>query len=244
VKTRIRAAAISLLMTLCLMVMVVPASAGDNLYDNGPVNGQVDAWTISRDMTGFTYNYYVSNAFSLASGGPYNVTGFDFWAWLVPGDAVTQLNWEISDSPFNGSLGLGTACLSGGSCNGTISNTDTFTNGYGYVLDFVQVSGIHLGSNLPAGQYFLTLESGLTNTGDPVFWDQNNGVGCTGDDGAGGGCGNPGQQNGTGTIPSEAFTIEGNSSGSTGTTPEPSSLVLFGSGMLGVAAAIRRKLSA
>ena len=39
-------------------------------------------------------------------------------------------------------------------------------------------------------------------------------------------------------LPSEAFTI----TGGTGTTPEPSSIMLFGSGILGLAGVLRRKL--
>ncbi len=42
-----------------------------------------------------------------------------------------------------------------------------------------------------------------------------------------------------GTIPSEDFTIGGGSGG--GTTPEPSSIVLFGSGLAGLAGLLRRK---
>jgi hypothetical protein len=43
-----------------------------------------------------------------------------------------------------------------------------------------------------------------------------------------------------GTIPSEAFTINGTTTG--GTTPEPNSILLFGSGMFVLAGVLRRKL--
>ena len=33
-------------MILCLALAAVPASAQD-LYDNGPINGTIDAWTIN-----------------------------------------------------------------------------------------------------------------------------------------------------------------------------------------------------
>jgi hypothetical protein len=42
-----------------------------------------------------------------------------------------------------------------------------------------------------------------------------------------------------GTIPSEAFTIN---ESVTGITPEPSGIVLFGSGQIGLAGILRRKL--
>ncbi len=46
----------------------------------------------------------------------------------------------------------------------------------------------------------------------------------------------------SGTIGSEAFTILGSSGTSTGTKPEPGTLILFGSGILGLSARSRRKL--
>jgi hypothetical protein len=46
-----------------------------------------------------------------------------------------------------------------------------------------------------------------------------------------------------GSIPSESFSILGTtSSSSTGTVPEPGSLVLFASGFVGLTAVLRRKL--
>ena len=44
---------------------------------------------------------------------------------------------------------------------------------------------------------------------------------------------------GFGNIPSEAFDINGTNNG--GTTSEPSSIVLFGSGILGLAGILRRQ---
>ena len=57
-------------------------------------------------------------------------------------------------------------------------------------------------------------------------------------------------ENTIGSIPSEAFTLTG-TTGTTrharhrhgGTTPEPSSIMLFGSGILGLAGVLRRKLT-
>jgi len=66
--------------------------------------------------------------------------------------------------------------------------------------------------------------------GEPVYWDENSGVGCKGT-----GCPSLAWTNSVGTIASEAFTV-------TGSTPEPSSSLLFGSGILGLAGVLRRKL--
>ncbi len=58
----------SLLVILCLTVALVPASA-QTLYDNGPVNGQVNAWEIDG-------GYTVSDSFTSATERPSTVTGF------------------------------------------------------------------------------------------------------------------------------------------------------------------------
>ncbi|HUK73897.1 MAG TPA: PEP-CTERM sorting domain-containing protein, partial [Candidatus Bathyarchaeia archaeon] len=70
---------------------------------------------------------------------------------------------------------------------------------------------------------------------DPIYWDENSGPSSA-------------SENSVGTIPSEAFTVLGGTSSSTtttsttGTVPEPSSILLFGSGILGLAGVLRRKL--
>ena len=56
------------------------------------------------------------------------------------------------------------------------------------------------------------------------------------------------RENSVGTIPSESFTVLGTNTSTTttttttGTVPEPSSIMLFGSGILGLAGVLRRKL--
>ena len=65
--------------------------------------------------------------------------------------------------------------------------------------------------------------------GDPVYWDENSGPASA-------------SESALGTIPSEAYTIDTCFDGPCGaTTPEPSSIVLFGSGLLGLAGLLRRK---
>ena len=76
----------------------------------------------------------------------------------------------------------------------------------------------------------------MVPSGDPVYWDNNGGVGCHSV-----GCPSLTWYN-EGTIPSEAFTVDGTATSSTGSTPEPGSILLFASGLLGVAGLLRRKL--
>ena len=85
--------------------------------------------------------------------------------------------------------------------------------------------------------YWITLQNASVASGDPVYWDENGGP-------------SQAQENTIGTIPSESFTVLGSSNTTTtststtttGTVPEPSSIMLFGSGILGLAGMLRRKL--
>ena len=91
---------------------------------------------------------------------------------------------------------------------------------------------------------------GFLPNGDPVYWDENSGRGCRGV-----GCqppcalcasGTKASESAVGTIPSEAFTINGGcgsggACGPSGSTPEPSSIMLFGSAVLGLAGLLRGK---
>jgi hypothetical protein len=86
--------------------------------------------------------------------------------------------------------------------------------------------------NLGTGTYWLNLDNATVNDGDPIYWDENSGVSSA-------------SENSVGTIPSEAFSIIGGEvimTSTTSTTPEPSSVMLFGSGILWVAGMLRRKL--
>jgi hypothetical protein len=110
------------------------------------------------------------------------------------------------------------------------------TNQFGY--NVCTESGSFASQSLAGGTYWLNLSNAVVNDGDPVYWDENSGPSSA-------------SQNTVGSIPSEAFTILGGGSSSSSTssstssgtsTPEPSSIMLFGSGVLGLAGILRRKL--
>jgi hypothetical protein len=72
--------------------------------------------------------------------------------------------------------------------------------------------------------------------GDPFYWDENSGPSLA-------------SESSVGSIPSEAFTILGSNTSTFdvttttgGSVPEPTSIMLFGSGILGLASLVRRKL--
>ena len=57
---------------LCLALWAIPASAQCCwTYDNGPLNGTTDAWTIN-------FGFTVSDSY-VAGGAVNGVTGFDFY---------------------------------------------------------------------------------------------------------------------------------------------------------------------
>jgi len=209
---------------LCLALAAAPASA-QVLYDDGPINGTTDAWTIN-------YGYVVGDTFTLSANS--TVGGFNFGVWEFPGDVMTSVDWSIT-SQYDGGTVYGS-----GTANGK-NLTDQFIslNQYGYNIDKITVSNLNV--PLSSGTtYWLNLQNASVPSGNPVYWDENSGLGCTGDDGHGGGCPSMASNGGIGTIPAESFDINGTGGG--GTTPEPSSILLFGSGMLGLAGVLRRKV--
>ncbi len=212
-----RAVSLSLLASLCLLL---PASAvaGDfNLYDNGPISGQTEAWIIN-------YGYVVSDSFTL-SPSVTTVSGFAFGAWEFPGDTLSSVQWSLTTAA-NGGMVIASGTASGSS----LIDKFLFTNAFGYNIDQISVSGLNV-SSPKGGTYWLNLFNATVPSGNLVGWDENSGVGCTGQ-----GCPSmASSNNGIGLIPSESFTISG--------IPEPNGLtVMFGGGSLVLAGVSLRKL--
>src|SRR5208282_5034736 len=180
--------------------------------NNGPINGTSDAWTIN-------FGYIVSDTFT---PGISTVIGFEIGVWEFPGDTLSSVDWSITSGENSGTT-YGSGTVSGKNV------TDQFisVNQYGYDIDKITVSGLSV-PEVSGTKYWLNLQNATVPSGDPVYWDENSGKASA-------------SESAVGTIPSEAFTIN-TSGGGSGSTPEPSSIMLFGSGILGLAGVLRRKL--
>src|ERR1019366_5160849 len=220
---------------LCLALAVTPTSA-QTLYSNGlctrvrayavgPGGCNTDAWTIN-------FGYVVSDSFTVSGFSP--MTGFDFVVWAIPGDRMTSVDWSVTSAEFGGTTyGSGTAA--------TTLTLDQGLNQYGYDIQSYNVSGLDVG--LAAGTYWLNLQNAVVPSGDPIYWDENSGP-------------SKASESSVGSIPSEAFDITGMCTcctrpggdtpcGAIGSTPEPCTLTLFGSGiagLVGLAGGLRRRL--
>ncbi len=148
-----------------------------------------------------------------------NVYSVDFVYWdASESDLLTTVDMSFGSTPSGTDIFSGT--LTG------VTNTFLGTSQYGY--DLYQAS---YSTNVVVphgGLGYLTLSNACTTSGcstNSIYWDENSGPSTAYD-------------NTVGSIPSEAFTLIGTSD----STPEPSSLVLFGSGILGLAGVLRRRL--
>jgi len=212
--------------TLCWAAVVAAflllsplATAQGDLYDNGPTDGYTLGWTIN-------FGFAVSDQFTLRSDAAFN--SFIFAAWLFPGDVLQTAELSVTSSEFGGTSYFDQRVnFTQGSC---------FSNGGFNVCNEFGVFGTVA---LPAGSYWLNLSNATVASGDPVYWDMNSGPSLA-------------SESSVGTIPSESFTITGDCSAGRNappcgppppTTPEPTSLLLFASGVLTLlAAGLRRFL--
>jgi hypothetical protein len=197
---------IALLALLALSLASLPAAAQE-IYDNGPINGNTDAWTIN-------FGYAVSDSFTVGAGGA-TITGLSFGFWELGQTDLDSVDVAITSSEFGGTTYFD------GTVNFTYSGCSTNQNGYYVCIG----TGNFNGPTLAGGTYWLTLENACCDDGG-IFWDENSGPSSA-------------SESSVGTIPSESFTMYGNTT--TGTTPEPGSLALFGSGVSGIAAILRRR---
>ena len=210
--------------TTLLCLLLAASASADVLYDNGAANGTFDAFTITGQM--------LSDSFTLSADSM--LTGVSVGLWVPEGDSPLTVEWSIVISSLPDD-----ETLMDGPFTASLSNLSHFTNAYGY--DVYTSSFSFGGLGLAAGTHWLRLENGRTSKSQGLFlWDQTNGPSQAWDIYRGvltaaNNCGGAGFAPASGYC-SEAFQIYGT------TIPEPSSLALFGSGLL-LIRLLRRKLS-
>ena len=205
------------LLASLLPAFALPAAA-QVLYENGPINGESDAQSIN-------FGSIVGDTFTISTGQS-TINGLSFGAWLFPGDVLESVDVWISSQ----ALGGGTTYF-----NQQVSFTQSGCFANQYVFNVCTETASFNGPALGNGTYWVNLLNAVVNDGDPVYWDENSGIGCHSP-----GCPSEALSN-AGSIQSEAFSILGTSSG-TGSVPEPESLFLFAGGGVVAAGAFRRKL--
>jgi hypothetical protein len=189
--------------TAAAAALLAGSAGASTIYDNGPINGTITGWTLN-------FGFAVADSFTVSSTT--SAWDMSFGTWNFPGESLQSVDWAIYDgNPFTGSptlLGSGTA---------TAGNNFVSTNGFGYNLytDTISLGGVALTS----GTYWVELSGAISNTGDPIYWDENDGPSSA-------------WENPVGSIGSESFSIG---------TPEPATWALMLAGFAGLGAALRSR---
>lgn len=166
-------------------------------------------------VTDSSLAYYNSDSFVLSQNS--TVTGATLGLWLRSGDTASTVSWEIDSSPYPGTL------LYSGS-SGVLTATPEPPLSWDHYYDIYDVAIALPDLSLSAGTYYLQLDNFTTGLGGTVWWDVSNGPSIA--------------YGGEGDTPSETFQILGEEGS---VIPEPSSFLLLGSGLAGLAGMLRRR---
>jgi hypothetical protein len=216
-------------LSLTILCLALTAYAGTTtFYNDGGIDGNDNGFYISGPNLPNPAGSFqdISNGFiSLATG---TANHLEFGEWVLSGSTPTGVDWEGGTTAFS-------STNSGHITQNSGNSVLLFTNGFGYGIYDVNAT-----VNIPmtaGSEYWLTL-SNATNTGSTQSgaWD------LAGPNGGPATCNfrQSGTNYGSCGLGGESFTLTGQSQS---TTPEPSSILLFGSGILGLAGVLRRKLN-
>jgi uncharacterized repeat protein (TIGR03803 family) len=126
------------------------------VYDNGPINGNTNAWTIN-------FGFVTSDTFTVGDG--VTVTGMSFGAWLFLGDVLEAAEISITSQPNGGTTYF----------DQTVSITVSGCSSNGFGFNVCTTTGSFSGPVLQPGTYWVNLQNAVVSNGDPVYWDENDG---------------------------------------------------------------------
>ena len=244
-KTYVRLSSMSLLTLLCLTLPVVTAVATDiTLYSNGPA--------YLNDTFAWSANPLVTNSFYI--GASSTITAFSFAVWVPLGDTPLATEFFIGSTKFDFDIAAGGSYLDGS--HGSQPPIWLWLNTSAAAItacgspscDVYQVTATVAPkrSRKPRNVLVDADRRGHSN-GAGLLWDQNdNGIpGSLGGEGCTGWLNTPGtcpsiawQQGNPIAIPSEDPDIIGYLNNP---TPEPTSLALFGTVIVGLGGLLRKR---
>ena len=225
---KLRIASLALLTILCLALTAYAGSTA--FYDDGGIDGNDNGFFISGpnnpNPAGSIQD--ISNGFiSAASGSPGTL---QFGEWVLSGSSPTSISYELGTTAFGTDLGSGTVALNSG------NSVFLFTNGFGYGIYDVTIP-VTSGAMTAGNEYWLSLSNATDSQGtNSGAWD------LAGPEGGPATCNfrQSGTNFGSCGTGGESFTLDGCCGPP---VPEPSSILLFGSGIIGLAGILRRKLN-
>jgi hypothetical protein len=124
------------------LLIALPAGA-QVLHENGPINGQTDAWTINL---GFSVN----DSFTISTGNS-TIGGLSFGAWLFSGDILQSADVFLSSEPAGGTVYFNQQV--------NFTQSGCFVNSYGF--DVCTETASFNGPTLSNGTYWLTLQNAV-----------------------------------------------------------------------------------
>lgn len=144
------------ILSLGLALLLSGRAHAGLVYDNGPINGSIDAWEIDGSNS-VTDSFTVSQSTVLQ------------WAtaglWTSPGSSAVEIDWSVGTTPYGSDVSSGVSLI-----------TNSWTGDYGYGYYPVSESGFAVAAAVTAGTYYLTLTDASTlPLGNNVYWDENDG---------------------------------------------------------------------